>query len=217
MSNKGIFLAIEGMDASGKTTMIPYLKACIEELGYKVATSREPGGTVIAEEIRRTLLMKSHEPMQSMTEMLLFAASRVQHIETFIKPQMERGFVVISDRFTDSSCAYQGFGRQQLPQFLELEKFILNDFKPDHVLYFNVTLEESMKRLALRSGKPDRLDDESTEFKKRVLQGYNWRAEMNKDYTTQIDANGSQFKVMLQISNWVTNSGLFPDITEATN
>lgn len=207
---KGIFIALEGMDCSGKSSQVKALKEAIEARGYEVHVTREPGGTNVAEEIRATLLAMRKEKMLPLTEILLFAAGRHQHVETVIKPLLEKGVVVISDRFTDSSYAYQGAGRGLMSQFLDIEQMVLGGFRPDHVLYFDVSLEEALLRQRRRDDKKDRLDSEDMEFKERVYAGYRQRADEYLDKTNIINANGSIEGVTQQVSEWVDHCGLFP-------
>ena len=108
---KGLFITIEGPDGSGKSTQIEKLRVYLEKKGYKAILTREPGGTEISEKIRNIILDKNNKEMNNMTEALLYAASRAQHVAEVIKPALEMGETVICDRFIDSSIAYQGYGR----------------------------------------------------------------------------------------------------------
>lgn len=206
----GLFIVLEGMDCSGKSSQVNMLKEAIEERGYRVHVTREPGGTPMAEEIRSTLLKKRDEKVHALTEILLFGASRHQHVENVIKPLVEEGVVVISDRFTDSSYAYQGCGRERMISFLDVEQMVLEGFRPDHVLYFDVTLEEALLRQRRRSDKQDRLDEEQTSFKEKVYEGYRERADEYCDHTHFINANCKMEEVVVQLKEWVELSGLFP-------
>jgi len=109
--NKGLFITIEGPDGAGKSTQIIFIKKFLEEKGYEVLLTREPGGTVIGEKIRGLLLDKSHQEMSDITEALLYAASRAQHVAELIIPALSEGKIVLCDRFVDSSIVYQGKGR----------------------------------------------------------------------------------------------------------
>ena len=199
---KGIFLALEGGDASGKSTNAKFLTELLRERGYTVVLTREPGGTEVAEEIRSTLINKRLEVVHPLTEVLLFAASRHQHVENFIKPNLERGFVVISDRFTDSSYAYQAHGRGMMDEFSVVEKMVLKGFRPDHVLFFAASAEVSERRLADRRIASDRFEEENSAFKKNVLAGYAARVVQHPQTTHVIDANRDLDNVQLQLRFW---------------
>jgi len=208
---KGIFIALEGMDCSGKSSNIQYLRELFEDRGYVVITTREPGGTNMAEEVRSSLLKQRKEKVQPLTEVLLFAASRHQHVETFIKPALAEGYVVISDRFTDSSFAYQAKGRGLLKEFRVVEELVLDGFRPDHVLHFKVSLETAMERQRLRTGKNDRLDQESLEFKQKVHDGYIARSNIYVDSYVNIDAEQPIENVKQKLAHWVSSN--FEDLS----
>ena len=167
---KGKFITIEGTDGAGKSTFVPEMKAMLEAQGYEVILTREPGGTPFAEELREIILNK---PMDRMTALLLAFASRNEHIENVIKPALEAGKYVISDRFTDSTYAYQcaakGFPESSLKQ---LETIVQGDTRPGLTFVFDVPLAVSKERLA-RTGKvPDKFESEDDAFKERVYKGY---------------------------------------------
>jgi len=159
---KGIFISIEGMDGSGKTTMTDKIVEYLESEGYVVLRTREPGGTVVSEKIRSIIIKNEMLPM---TEFLLFAASRYEHTETVIKPALEAGKIVVCERYTDSSIAYQGYGRNLTEgPIREISKIFLNGFKPDHTFFFNVPYEVSRQRTGARDEVRDRFENEHKEF-----------------------------------------------------
>lgn len=171
MSSKkrGVLVSLEGPDGAGKSTHVSFLKAWFEEHGYTVTITREPGGTPAGEAIRNILLNADKAPM---TEVLLFAASRAEHLASLIHPALQAGHIVITDRFCDSTIAYQGYGRGLLQMALKMETTVHHGFYPDHTLFFDIPFEESVKRLALRLEKQDKFDQETLDFKQRVYDGY---------------------------------------------
>lgn len=177
MSNtKGKFITFEGVDCSGKTTNITILANHLRERGYKVVTTREPGGTRVGDKIRNILLEQVElDAMDPTTELLLFLAARNEHIKKIVLPHIEKGYIVLCDRFYDSTFAYQGYGRGMLSQLQMLGEYVNGGILPDHTLFFNLPFEESVRRLALRSEKQDRLDLEEETFRRKVYEGYQAR------------------------------------------
>lgn len=201
----GRFITCEGQDCVGKSTQAKNIKAILESHGYEVILTREPGGTPLAEKVRGLVLGDAFTPY---AELLLFAASRAEHLQTKIIPALEAGKIVISDRFADSSYAYQGAGRGYIPQVLELEKFVLGDFQPDYTLFFDITYEESVLRLNKRSsdgGEINHLDTEQEDFKRRVNQGYKDRYHAFPNRMHLIDATPSIDEVATTLKLWVEN------------
>jgi dTMP kinase len=207
---KGTLIALEGMDCSGKSSNVKFLEELLTARGYAVITTREPGGTVMAEEIRNSLIKPRKEQVLPLTEVLLFAASRHQHTETLIKPALEEGYIVITDRYTDSSFAYQAMARGLMREFRTVEEMVLGDFRPDHVLHFKVSLETALERQRRRSDKNDRLDQEGIEFKKKVLDGYLARSNIFANTYVDIDAEDTIESVREKLTTWVWNN--YPDI-----
>jgi dTMP kinase len=198
-----MFIVIEGFDGSGKSTAIKHLERLLVQKGYKVHLTREPGGSPVGIDIRNVLL-NGHD-MLGMTEMLLFMASRYEHIHKVIIPKMKEGYVVISDRFVDSSFAYQAFGRGLENEFEILKNLVVGEFKPDYKIFLNVDFDISQKRLALRTEKQDRLDNEIMEFKLRVHRGYLLAMENSNVSPYEIDANQNIDGVQKQLENLVNN------------
>lgn len=205
MTNKkrGVFITQEGPDGSGKSTNHGFLVDLLRGHGFNVVSTREPGGTQIAEEIRAMLLCPSIEKMDAKTELLLFAAARAQHLANKIKPHLDEGFVVISDRFSDSTVAYQGHGRDLLNDVQILEEFVHRGFYPDHTLFFDIPFEECLNRLRKRTDKQDRIDQEEVNFKHRVWNGYQVQYNANPQRMVRIDALPDIENVRRQITQWV--------------
>jgi len=169
-----MFITFEGLDFSGKTTQIQLLRTYLENEGKNTLVIREPGGTEISEKIRNILLDKKNNAMFPETELLLFYASRAQLFHELILPELKKGTFVLSDRFYDSSTAYQGYGRGLDIDFIKmLNKFALNNHKPDLTFYIDLTLEEIEKRKS-RGNSPelDRIESSNSDFYKKVREGY---------------------------------------------
>lgn len=166
----GKFITIEGPDGAGKTTQALNIFQHLGKLGYDVLLIREPGGTEIGEEIRSILLDPKNSKMSFKAEVLLYAAARAQIIAEKIIPAVERGCVVICDRFVDSSIAYQGWGRNEDMNFVkEINKLTVGSCIPDLTILLDLPVEEGLKRIA---GIRDRLEGEKVEFHYRVRQGF---------------------------------------------
>ena len=200
----GKFITFEGADGSGKTTALHYVAEQLTAAGHSVLTTREPGGSELGDHLRTLLFREDTLPL---TEMLLLAAGRAQHIEQVIKPALLQGKIVLCDRFADSTYAYQGAGRGYTEKVLQLEELVCGEFAPHQTLYFDVSLEESLRRLAQRSndkGEVNRLDGESLDFKRRVLAGYGLRFETHKHRMYRIAAETSLEEVQAQLRDWIT-------------
>ncbi|MBP9035842.1 MAG: dTMP kinase [Pseudomonadales bacterium] len=168
----GRFISVEGGEGAGKSTNIEGVRARLQAAGLRVVVTREPGGTPLAEEIRKLLLAPREEAVCDDTELLLVFAARMQHVERVIKPALVRGDWVISDRFTDATIAYQGAGRRMgVDRVQALRTLLLGDFAPDHTLLLDLPVDRGMERLAGR-GAPDRFEMEDREFFDRVRAAY---------------------------------------------
>jgi len=188
IKKKAKFISLEGSEGVGKTTSLIYIKNYIESLGHKVLVTREPGGTPLAEEIRDLLLHKREEKVNANAELLLMFASRIQHIENVIKPALNKGLWVISDRFVDASYAYQGGGRGLGFDRIEaIEKWSMGDFLPDITLLLDMSVEEGMARTRLR-GDSDRFEDEKITFFQTIRKAYLKRAEKSNGRIRIINA-----------------------------
>ena len=163
---RGRFITFEGIDGAGKTTQIDALERLIRSKGIEVVRTREPGGTPAGEKIRAMLLS---DDMTVRTETLLFFAARAEHVETLIRPALERGAWVLSDRFTDATYAYQTGGKGMDGRDVEaLEAWTLGGFAPDRTVLFDISPETAARRRAVRAGEGDRFERESTAFFTRV-------------------------------------------------
>jgi dTMP kinase len=172
----GKFITVEGVEGVGKSTNLELIASLVRERGYDVLQTREPGGTQTGERVREILLDKTEQNMTPMTELLLMFAARSQHVEEAIKPALQAGRWVISARFTDSSYAYQGAGRQLGEDVVAaLESQVLGGFSPDLTIVLDIDVEAGLRRAA-RVGEADRFESEQREFFERVRQSFLDRA-----------------------------------------
>ena len=168
MSN-GLFVTLEGGEGAGKSTLARALQAALINRGREVVLTREPGGTPGAEEIRNLLVKGDTERWSAMTEALLFYAARIDHVEKIIQPAMARGAIVISDRFADSTMAYQGAaGGIALTQLKALHKLVLNDFQPELTLLVDIPPETGLARTRDRLGLEVRFESKALAFHERL-------------------------------------------------
>ena len=200
---KGSFITIEGPDGSGKTTALHYVAELFRQRGYEVVMTREPGGCEVSEKIRTLVLQEQLHPI---TELLLFGAARAQHIHDTIKPALRAGKIVLCDRFSDSTYAYQGAGRGYAEEVTTLEKLAQDGFEPDMTLFMDVSVNTSEARLSARSqdgGENNHFDKEQRDFKRRVHAGFGVRYVSHKQRMYRIDAEGSFESVQAQLRDWV--------------
>lgn len=184
----GLFITLEGPEGAGKSTNREYLAQRLRESGLDVVLTREPGGTPLAERIRELLLAPADEAMNSDTELLLVFAARAQHIAQVIHPALARGAIVLCDRFTDATYAYQGGGRGLSVQRIEqLENFVQGDMRPDLTLIFDLPVEVGLSRAAAR-GRLDRFEQEGLDFFQAVRDSYLARASQDAQRYRIIDA-----------------------------
>ena len=184
----GCFITLEGPEGAGKTTNREFIAEFLRDSGVEVVLTREPGGTPLAERIRELLLAPADEPMASDTELLLVFAARAQHIDQVIRPALARGAVVLCDRFTDATYAYQGGGRGLATQRIEqLENFVQGDLRPDLTLIFDLPVEIGLSRAAAR-GRLDRFEQEGLGFFEAVRSAYLERARQAPGRYRVIDA-----------------------------
>ncbi len=176
---KGTFITFEGGEGSGKSTQARLLAAHLKQQGYEVLATREPGGTEIGDAIRSVLLNPEFSAMGNVTELLLLAASRAQNVFERIKPGLERGEVVICDRFIDSTLAYQGYGRDFDLKLLEaLNRLATGGVTPDLTILLDLPVEvglgraKALDKLESGTGKGDRIEQEDIEFHRRLRKGF---------------------------------------------
>ncbi len=185
---KGLFVTLEGPEGAGKSTNREYLAERLRARGVDVVLTREPGGTPLAERIRELLLTPADEPMAVDTELLLVFAARAQHLAQVIRPALERGAVVLCDRFTDATYAYQGGGRGlSIERIAQLEVFVQGELRPDLTLIFDLPVEIGLARAAAR-GRLDRFEQEGIRFFESVRRAYLDRAKAAPSRYRIIDA-----------------------------
>jgi dTMP kinase len=199
MSNKGLFISIEGVEGVGKSTAIQFIQQQLDKHNISYVLTREPGGTKIAEAIRQILLNPSQEKMCVDTELLLMFAGRAQNVSQVIKPGLAAGKWVLCDRFTDASFAYQGGGRGiPEPRIAQLAEWVLEGLKPDLTFLLDAPVEVGFDRIKER-GAHDRIEQESLEFFKRIRQVYLKRANEDPKRFRIIQADISLFDVQHQL------------------
>lgn len=185
---RGVFLSMEGMDGCGKTTQRNALVAHLEQLGWDVQLTREPGGDAIAEKIRELVLDPANKEMFDETEAYLYAASRAQNVRALIRPALQMGKAVVCDRFVDSSIAYQGGGRKLgSERIAALNRLAVGDTLPDVTVYLRMPPEKALSR-RLNASEPDRLEREQGSFFERTYQAYEARFE-NMERVVAVDAS----------------------------
>lgn len=200
MSN-GYFISFEGVDGSGKSTQISKLKEYLEASGYEVVLSREPGGTDIGEQIRSVILDPNNQGMTAVTEALLYAASRAQHVHDVIAPAVEAGKVVICDRFVDSSIAYQQYGRKLGECVRIINGYAIDGCMPDLTFLLKVKPDVGGTRIGSR-GK-DRIELEDKSFHEAVYQGYESLQEEFSERIVGIDAARSVDEIFAEIKEYM--------------
>jgi dTMP kinase len=184
-----MFITLEGPEGSGKTFQLPKLADYLRHQGYDVLTTREPGGTSISEQIRTVLHNLENREMNPRTEILLFQASRAQLVEQVIRPHLDKGGVVLSDRYADSTLAYQGFGHKiDIEPLRVLVNFATGGLKPDLTLLLDVDVEVGLRRKELK-GEWNRLDAYNLEFHQRVRRGYLSLVQAEPERWVIIDAS----------------------------
>ena len=196
-----MFISIEGIEGAGKSSLAKAIVEFLEGHNKKVLLTREPGGTPIAESIRHVLLhAHPNEQLIPRAELMLMFASRVQHVETLIKPSLKKGMWVVCDRFVDASFAYQGGGRQLgVDQVEILNKYALNGFKPDLTLLLDLDVNCALSRLENRE--KDKIEQESFAFFSAVRQAYLQQAELNPTRIKVVDASLMQEQVIKNAIN----------------
>ncbi|WP_029072842.1 dTMP kinase [Kandleria vitulina] len=202
---RGLFITVEGGDGSGKTTAALRLIEKLKKEGYLVTYTREPGGVAIAEQIRDVIVDVNNKEMDAKTEALLYAASRRQHLVEKVLPTLEKGGIVICDRFIDSSLVYQGIGRGLgVKEVYEMNLFATENVLPDLTVFFDVKPEIALKRVMSDDEREvNRLDLESLDFHQKVYDGYLAICETFKDRIKKIDASLDKDGVYQQLESLV--------------
>jgi dTMP kinase len=196
----GLFITLEGIEGVGKSTQMQFISSEIEDKGFRTLLTREPGGTKLGEAVRNILLNSADLSILPETELLLMFAARSQHIEEVIKPALKLGTIVICDRFTDASYAYQGGGRGISQDSIKiLEKWVQKELTPDVTFLFDADVKTGLTRVASR-GDSDRFESEDVSFFNRVRQSYLDRAKADPDRIKLINAEqditGVQNKIL---------------------
>lgn len=200
----GKFVTLEGIDGAGKSSHIEWLKKRWEDRGVNVVVTREPGGTELSEAIRELVI---HKPMDPLTEALLVFAARREHVQRVIKPALDAGSLVLSDRFTDSSFAYQGGGHGvSFADLYDLEFMACEDFQPDLTLWFQIDPKVAAQRMAGRS--LDKFESQTEEFFTRVTRAYTERMKNDGVLRTMaVDASVPQDEVRVVLANQLSVRG----------
>jgi dTMP kinase len=195
-----MFITLEGPDGSGKTSHMQPLAEWLEEQGYRVHTAREPGGTPISEQIRQVIHDLKNTEMHPHTETLLYQAARAQIVEQAIRPKLAAGWIVLCDRYADSTLAYQGYGHQQnLEEIRVLVHYATGGLVPDLTLLLDVDVETGLSRRQKSGGEWNRLDAYQLEFHRRVRDGYLELARQEPGRWVLVDAGKAWEKVQTEL------------------
>lgn len=197
----GKFISIEGIEGAGKSTQLAFLESYLKQQGKNVVITREPGGTKLGEQIRELLLVPREDGMAVDTELLLMFAARAEHIEQVIKPAIQRGDWVISDRFVDATFAYQGGGRGIVENRIEeISAWTLNGLQTDITFLFDLPVEIGQERVVKRNGDIDRFEQEKADFFQKIRSSYLQRAQHEPNRIRVIDASKSINDIQTQLS-----------------
>ena len=185
-----MFITFEGTEGSGKSTQIDLLATFLHSRGYKVIVTREPGGTTIGEQVRLCLHDVNNKNMAAASEFLLYSASRAQHVEEIIEPAVAEGAIVLSDRYSDSSIAYQGYGRGlDLDALRQITRFATGGLKPDLTLLLEIDAIQGLERREVGGAEINRMDLQTASFYERVQKGYEALVAAEPDRWVVINAN----------------------------
>lgn len=189
----GVFITFEGCEGAGKSTVIEHILKLLDSEGRRVIKTREPGGIDISEKIRTIILNPEHTEMEERTEALLYAAARRQHLMEKVVPALEQGYIVLCDRFIDSSLAYQGFARGiGMEEVYNINEFAIGEYLPDRTIYLDIAPEQGLLRIQQNKEREfNRLDQETIEFHKRVFEAYHLLLERFPNRMFKIDADQS--------------------------
>lgn len=196
---KGVFITFEGIEGVGKTTQIKRLQSALKELSIDCIGTREPGGTATAEIIRNIILK---EDMTELTELLMYSASRAEHVTSLVKPNLEAGRHVLCDRFTDATIAYQGYGRGVDIKLIDtLNNIATAGIRPDITIIIDLPVEIAFQRLAKRGSEPDRFEKLNHDFYAKVREGYLSIWKNNPDRVALVDGNRDEDSIYNDIAN----------------
>lgn len=199
--DRGLFITFEGPDGSGKTTQIERLKTFIQSKGYDALLTREPGGTEIGERIRELVLDKKYMEMDYMTEALLYAAARAQHVAQVIEPTLEAGRAVICDRFIDSSIVYQGYGRKLGDCVRIINEYAVRGCFPD--ITFLLMVDPEIGKRRIKAEEQDRLELEKLDYHRMVFQAYEGLEKRYPERIIRIDAGRSIDEISREIQEHI--------------
>jgi dTMP kinase len=199
-----MFITLEGPDGSGKSNQIPQLAEFIRAQGYEVLTTREPGGTPIGDQIRQVIMKLGNTSMDPRTEILLFCAARAQIVAEVLRPNLERGVVVISDRYADSTLAYQGYGHNlDLDTLRLILRFATGGLRPDLTLLLDINADEGLRRRQVGGGEWNRLDAYEVAFHERVRRGYHELVKLEPERWVVVDGSQTREKVQSDLQQIV--------------
>lgn len=203
---KGLFLTVEGGEGAGKSSIIAKMKEDLISQGHKVLITREPGGIPIAEKIREVILDRSHTAMDARTEALLYAAARRQHLVEKVIPALEEGYIVVCDRFIDSSLAYQGVARGLgISDIMDINRFAIGEMMPALTIYMDVDPEIGLARISKANEREvNRLDLESINFHTMVREGYLALCKQYPERLVKVDANREFSEVYQEVSDLIS-------------
>lgn len=201
--NKGFFVTFEGGEGCGKSTQIKLLKDYLEKQRFQFIVSREPGGTTVCEEIRK-ILLNSKGSITSKTELLLFSSARAQHVAEVIKPNLEKGKIVVLDRFYDSTYAYQGYaGNLDLKDIKKITEFAIDGCEPDLTFIFDLKYEDGLKRKGEdeKLKQLDRIESKGKKYHDKVRAGYLQIAKENPSRVVVIDASKTKEEIFEEVKD----------------
>lgn len=202
MTRSGLFLTFEGVDGSGKSTQMRRLAAWLRDAGHDVVETAEPGGTRAGAQIRAILLDPAHGNLGARAELLLYFAARAQNVDEILEPAIARGAIVLSDRWTDSTLAYQGWGRGLGEEVVQsLDQIACRGRRPDLTFWIDVDVDTALARVTARSATPaaDRMDSQQRDFYLRVADGYRALAGREPSRFRRIDGHGSEDDVFQRV------------------
>jgi dTMP kinase len=206
-----MFITLEGIEGSGKTTQIEGLRNYFEDLGHRCVVTREPGGTAIGRKIREILLNPANDELLPMAELLLYMADRAQHLDAVVRPALAEGKVVLSDRYFDATVVYQGDARGlDVNLIYRLHALLFDDLKPDLTLLLDLPPQMGLGRVWLqlnkgsRSGRESRFEEETLGFHEKIRTGYLALARRNPDRFAVIDASQAENQVQYDLRNAVS-------------
>jgi dTMP kinase len=206
----GKFIVFEGVEGAGKTTQIQQTATWLQDccgIDRSIVMTREPGGTVLGQKIRQLLLDDPNRWIDRRTELLLYGADRAQHVESVIRPHLDRGDIVLCDRFTDSTIAYQGYGRGfDRAEIDRVNQLATGGLESDLTLWLDLDVTVGLERVALR-GQPDRMERATLDFHQRVRQGYQDLANIYPERIVRIDANRSEVAIQAEIQQILNQIG----------